>query len=74
MQCYGQKLILPSSVLFYGLHPGERNTKGHVWDLSVQTGNCNLPTDFDLRVAEIFQETVKNQKGNLGQLNVSEDA
>lgn len=73
MQWYGWKLILPSSVLFYGLHPEERNTEECAWHMSTQIGNFNLLRAFDLGIAEIFQERVKNQ-ALLGHLNVTEDA
>lgn len=73
MQCYGWKLILPFSVLHYGLHPEERNTEGHTWHISAKIGNFNLLRAFDLRVAEIFQEKVKKQKCTFRRLNVTED-
>lgn len=63
MQCCGGKLVLPSSVLHYGLNPEERNTERHAWHMSAEIGNFNLPRVLDLIVVEIFQEKVEEKKG-----------
>lgn len=62
MQCYGGKLVLPSSVLYYGLNLEERNTERHAWHMSVEIGSFNLPRVLDLIVVQIFQGKVKKKK------------